>query len=73
MKDPHNEAMRICMKWLNIVGLGLDIDLPAADYVPAFDNAEMATDYDADMETLHALECDPYEAHYDAFVKWDLG
>lgn len=55
MNADQDQAIKICIKWFNIVGIGLDVDLPASEYIPAMP-ADMAAEYDADMATLHGLD-----------------
>ena len=69
INDDWIEQQGICMKWLSVIGIGLDIDLASKDYSPPFDNPEMEAEYDADMERLHNLRGDPYDAFYEAAVQ----
>ena len=68
MNDPQNntgaaaidEGRAIATKWVARFGLGFHPDTPGKDYTPRL-TAKEAREYDADMDRLFALDCDPYE------------
>ena len=70
--DDWIEQQAICMKWISVLGVSLDIDLPAAEYFPPFSGPDMCAAYDADMKRLHSLKGDPYEALYEAAFQSNL-
>jgi len=53
------KALEICAKWVARFGLGFHPDTRGAQYTPAL-LADDIADYDRDMESLFALDCDPY-------------
>ena len=71
-REDWMEQQAICMKWMSILGIDLEIDLRAKDYTSPFNNPEMETEYDADMNRLHNLKGDPYDAFYEAAVNSNL-
>jgi hypothetical protein len=52
-------ASVICRRWVAVFGMGFHPDTRGNDYDPPL-TAEMAAEYDADMETLFGLGGDPY-------------
>lgn len=71
MEVLEEHATTICLKWFEIIGYGFDLDLNASDYIPAM-SAQMADDYDSDMEELHSLHIDcVYKPQLEALKIWE--
>ena len=58
-------ARQLAAKWVWRIGLGFHPDTRGKDYSPPL-SAALIAEYDADMDTLFSINCDPYEVACDA-------
>jgi hypothetical protein len=64
-------AQRITDHWTAVIGIGFHPDTRGKDYSPRM-SAIQIMEYDADMETLFALDCDPYAEAIASFERGGL-